>query len=99
MTIRRARERAGLSKRELARRAQTSHAAVVAYESGRRDPTVATLTRLLAAAGVRPVLRLDPAPTIDVERAGRLLEQVLDLAEALPTRAASRRLEAPIFGR
>lgn len=98
-TIRRAREQAALSKRELARRAGTSHAAVVAYESGRRDPTVTTLSRLLAAAGVRAELVTEPRAGVDAERAGRILEQVLDLADVLPHRPARRRLEAPVLGR
>ncbi len=51
--LRTARERAGISKRELARRARTSPAAIVAYESGRRDPSFGTLDRLLRALGLR----------------------------------------------
>lgn len=51
--IREARQQAGLSQRELARRAGTSQSAVSAYESGRKEPGFATVTRLLAAADVR----------------------------------------------
>jgi len=95
-TIRTARERAGLSKRELARRAATSPAAIVAYEAGHRDPSVGTLERVLAATGHRGeivVSRAPPRP--DRERAAARLRQVLDLAEHLPRRRAPRRLRYP----
>lgn len=94
--IRRVREDAGLSRRELARRARTSPAAVIAYERGDRDPTVATLRRLLAAAGadieLAPTRRPDPAV------ADARLQQVLALAEHLPHRPA-RRITYPPFPR
>lgn len=56
--IRIARRRAGLTQVELARRAGTSQAAVSAYESGRRSPSVDTLCRILAAAGSELRMRL-----------------------------------------
>lgn len=46
-TIRIRRLAAGISQRELARRAGTSSATVHRYESGQVDPTVGTLNRLL----------------------------------------------------
>ena len=49
--LREARSRAGLTQRELARRAETSQSVVARIEQGRSDPSSATLTRLLAAAG------------------------------------------------
>ena len=49
--IAQARLRAGLSQRELARRAGTSQSAVARLESGAASPTVATLERLVSAAG------------------------------------------------
>ncbi len=100
LAVRLVREHAGLSKRELARRAGTSPAAIVAYESGARDPTVGTLARLLVAAGASGEIELDvgpatPDPQINAERLG----QVLELAEHLPRRPASRRLAYPPFPR
>jgi transcriptional regulator with XRE-family HTH domain len=93
--ITRARQAAGLSKRELARRAGTSAAALVAYEHGARDPSVTTLDRIVRAAGadadVRVLVRRRPDPEI----AGRRLGQGLELADALPRRPASRRLAFP----
>jgi transcriptional regulator with XRE-family HTH domain len=47
--LRAARERAGVTQADLARRAGTSQATVSAYEAGRKQPSVQTLDRLLAA--------------------------------------------------
>jgi transcriptional regulator with XRE-family HTH domain len=94
--IRSARQRAGLSKRALARRAGTSPAAVVLYESGARQPTLPTLERILAATGQRAELTLAPvrdAP--DRLRAGLILAEVLELAEHLPLRPPDPRLAYP----
>jgi transcriptional regulator with XRE-family HTH domain len=49
--LRRAREAAGLSVSMMARRAQTSRAAIHAYETGAREPNVTTALRLLQACG------------------------------------------------
>lgn len=92
-TLHAARTRARLSQAELARRAGTSQATVSAYESGSKQPTVATFSRLLAAAGARlsvekrPVA--EPAPA-DLKRAGETLAEVIRLAEALPVEHAPR---------
>lgn len=77
--IRRARRSAGLSQSELARRARTSQAAVSAYESGRRSPSVETLTRLLTAAGFELRMRLATPDTHDAARRGA--EQLLGSAQ------------------
>lgn len=50
--IKDARAAAGLTQAELARRAGTSQPTVAAYESGEKIPTVSTLERQLAAAGM-----------------------------------------------
>jgi len=86
-----ARRRAGLTQSELAARSGTSQATVSAYESGRKAPSVATLERLLAATGAqlsvesRATRAVDPSPRVLSRRARTLLD-VLELAEALPTR-------------
>jgi transcriptional regulator with XRE-family HTH domain len=82
--IRRAREEAGLSQSELAQRAGTSQAAISVYESGRKKPSVETLSRILTAAGAR--LAVEPAPAERPKQNGRRLLDVLALAEALPSR-------------
>lgn len=54
--IRTAREQAGLTQAELARRASTSQPAVARYERDAASPAVSTLERLLRAAGQELVL-------------------------------------------
>jgi transcriptional regulator with XRE-family HTH domain len=54
-----ARKEQRLSQRELARRAHTSQAAIAAYESGKREPTVPTLQRIIQAAGLDLRMRLE----------------------------------------
>jgi len=49
--LRQAREKAGLSVSMLARSAHTSRAAIHAYETGAREPNVATALRLLQECG------------------------------------------------
>jgi transcriptional regulator with XRE-family HTH domain len=73
--IRIARRRAGLTQEALARRAATSQAAVSAYESGRRSPSVATLNRILQAAGFELRMRLAEPDTHEVTR--RMAESLL----------------------
>jgi transcriptional regulator with XRE-family HTH domain len=93
--IRTIRVRAGLSQAELARRAGIPRSVLNAYEHRRRQPGADALARIVEAAGYR--LGVVPAPRRpDPERAGYLLEQVLDLAEALPSRKA-RELPYPPF--
>lgn len=82
--LRTARTRAGLSQRELAAAARTSQSAVAAIESGRKQPTVATLERLLVATGTE-LVPADPEQAALLRR-GRRLVDVLHLAEALPFR-------------
>ena len=82
--LRSARTHAGLTQRSLAARAATSQAAVAAIESGRKQPSVATLERLLRAAGTE-LVPADPDRAALLRRARRL-EEVLALAEALPFR-------------
>lgn len=92
-----ARRKAGISQAELARRAGLPRSVVNVYERNRRQPGTDVLARLLAAAGFE--LRIVPASRrVDDERAGRLLAQVLDLAEVLPARRRGR-LAYPLFVR
>ncbi len=95
-TIRIARERAGISKRELARRAGTSPAAIVRYESGQTSPTVGTLNRILEVAGWRIAVEIVACPSVG-KRNGIILKRVLDLVDALPKRKPSIDMKAPVF--
>src|SRR6185436_5861983 len=98
-TLRAARRRAGLSLRELARRAGTSHSTLSAYETGRKVPTVETLDRIVRAAGF--VAGVDLEPDVggpDRGARGRELVEVLELAALFPARHAAT-LDFPRFGR
>jgi transcriptional regulator with XRE-family HTH domain len=44
------RKEAGISQRELARRAGVGHGAINAWENGNKAPTITTLAKLLTAA-------------------------------------------------
>lgn len=78
-------EHSGLSQAELARRAGLPRSVVNAYLKGKREPGADALARLAAAGGFE--LRLGRRrPPVDAERAGKILVQVLELAEALPFR-------------
>lgn len=59
--LKEARLRSGLSQAQLARLAGTSQPALSAYERGRKDPSAATLARLLAAAGTSLAGTVGPA--------------------------------------
>lgn len=83
--IRTSRVRAGLSQRELARRAGTSAATLSRYESGQIDPTIGTLNRIVAACA-RPRRRWPSlaslGPVVSAEQdhrtAWRLVGEFLD---------------------
>ena len=78
-------DRSGLAQAELARRAGMPRSVVNAYVRGKREPGADALARLAAAGGFD--LKLSPRrPPVDVDRASKVLVQVLELAEALPYR-------------
>jgi len=62
--LRDARRRAGLSQRELAKRAGTSQAVISAYENGQREPGVNQFQKVIAATGFGLRLTLDAAPLV-----------------------------------
>ena len=72
--LRAARRSAGLSQHELARRAATSQSAIARYETGASTPSLATLRRLLAAAGLQLVLETRPLANRFSGPVGRKLE-------------------------
>jgi transcriptional regulator with XRE-family HTH domain len=93
-----ARKAAGISQAELARRAGMTRSVVNVYERGHREPGSEALARLLTATGHR--LAAEPvASPVDPSRAGRILEQVLELAEALPYRAGRENDYPPLAAR
>lgn len=89
--LRQARLDSGISQAELAHRAGTSQATISAYENGTKVPSVATLSRLLAASGARLAVERTGQPVTEpslrqLKRTARSLADVLDLAESLPAR-------------
>ena len=79
-----ARARAGVNQAEMARRADVPRSVVCAYEHGRRQPGADMLERLLSAVGYR--LELAPRSAVDPAEVARQLPELLELADALPTR-------------
>ncbi len=77
--LKRARVGAQLSQTDVARRAGVAQSVVSAYESGRREPSVSTLERLVQATGHRLVLDLelsrDYKPGLPSTPLGRRLRQ------------------------
>jgi transcriptional regulator with XRE-family HTH domain len=98
--IRTARQRSGLTLRQLAARAGTSHSTLAAYESGRTTPNADTLERVLRAAGFAVDVVLCPrvdGPDGDRSAKGDELIEALELAEMFPARHEPT-LSFPRFG-
>ena len=80
--IRQLREESGLTQAELAARAGTSQSAIAAYETGRKSPTLRTLSRLAGSVGLEAWVEFHPPLTREDRRslflhraiAARLLE-------------------------
>ena len=86
-TLRYARERAGFSLREAARRGGVSHSALSAYERGLRTPSLDKLFGILHALGFAVRIELEPRvrERNGVPRGEELVE-VIRLAEHYPPR-------------
>jgi transcriptional regulator with XRE-family HTH domain len=82
------RRAAGLSQDELAGRAGTSRTAVSAYEHGRKSPSLATVDRLVAAAGYE----LDVRPRIEFVEAAVARGRVVRVPNRLPGLPVERAL-------
>lgn len=98
-----ARHLARLTQAQLAAAAGTSPAAISAIESGRRDPTVATLTKLVDACGMTLHIAVAHSPTDgpDDTAIGQALRRTVDHAEAtgLPLADVARLLPADMATR
>ncbi len=66
--IRTARVQAGMTQAQLAKVGKTSQAAVSAYESGKRSPSVETLVRLIQGMGLELRIRVAQPDTHDSSR-------------------------------
>ena len=91
--LRSARERSSLSQTELARRAGVAQSVISAYESGRREPSLPMLCRLVAATGHE--LAIDVVPSAeralglpDTPRGRRLRQRRKAVLEAAARRRA-----------
>lgn len=97
--LREGRLRAGLTQRELARRAGTAQSVVARIEQGRSDPSTATLVRLLAAAGFEIRAQLTPvavAHTHMLDEVARILaltpeERLLEVRNVSRFEVSARR--------
>lgn len=95
--LQQARQAAGLSLRELAARAGTSHATLLTYEQGKKMPTVTTFLRILEAAGYAVDIQLSKRiREKDGIPRGEELEAVLRLAEQFPA-TVSKRMDFPVL--
>jgi transcriptional regulator with XRE-family HTH domain len=90
--LRRARRRREWSQAEFARRAGIPASQLCAYETGAKQPGVATLARILSVAGVG-LAAADPR--MERVRQAQELADVLSLVDAIPQRSDRRRREMP----
>jgi transcriptional regulator with XRE-family HTH domain len=88
----------GLSQADLARRAGLPRSVLNVYLHGRREPGADALLRIASAGGfdLKPTPR---RPPVDPEGAGKILVQVLELAEALPFRPRAEMQFPPLASR
>jgi transcriptional regulator with XRE-family HTH domain len=83
--VRLARQRAGLTQRELSERTGVPQPAIARLESGRASPRAATVEKLLAACGFR--LTIEPRRGEGVDRTA--LRELLDLTPDARARLAA----------
>lgn len=79
--IRLARSKSGLTQTQLGAAAGVEQQVISAYETGRREPTLPTLTRLLAAAGFEIRVQLSPLDDHD--------DSLLEYLDTLPSEVRS----------
>src|SRR3954470_23681511 len=91
-------EQSGLNQAELARRAGLPRSVLNAYLRGHREPGADALLRIAAAGGFELGVG-KRKPPVDAVRAGRILNQVLGLAEALPYRPRAEMQYPPLKDR
>jgi transcriptional regulator with XRE-family HTH domain len=91
-------QKSGLSQAELARRAGLQRSVLNAYLRGHREPGADALLRIASAAGVKLEFQ-ERRPPVDQQRASYILNQVLDLAAALPYRPRAELAYPPLKDR
>ena len=98
--VKAARVQAGMTQRELARKARTAQSVVARIELNETSPSWTTLTRILAAAGFRVspdlvrIPKLDRSELDDIPRILRLTpeERLLEVARVSRFVSAARRV-------
>ena len=90
--IRLARSKAGMTQTQLAGNAGVSQQVVSEYETGRKEPTLPSLIRLVNAAGYEIRMRLEPLDDHD-ESVERFLETLSPEARAEIDNQQRRRVE------
>jgi transcriptional regulator with XRE-family HTH domain len=99
--VRRVRETAQLSQRDLAARAQTTQAVVARIESGKAQPSLEMLKRLAAAGGLDLACELQPArasdPVVDAYKPGVDKTLLIDNLRKTPRERFERALAARRF--
>jgi transcriptional regulator with XRE-family HTH domain len=94
--IARVRRTSGLSQAELARRSGLQQSVLSAYEHGRRQPSVSALARIARSAGLE--LAVSPLSDADaLERSGRILVDVLGLADRMPSKPRGELAYPPLI--
>lgn len=91
--IRMARHKAGITQAELGLAAGVGQQVVSAYETGRREPTLPTLSKILAAGGYEMRIQLSPLEDHD-ESLSKYLEDLPSDVQAEIERGARERVEA-----
>lgn len=93
--VERARQQAGLSRAELARRARASRPTLAAYAAGTKSPTLSTAERIVRAAGYE--LDIVPRPAFRKAAVGRgRAVYVPDRLPRLPVERALRTVALPL---
>jgi uncharacterized protein len=87
--LRRARTDAGLSQAELAARAGVTQSVISAYESGHRQPALATLAALIEAAGYELAIEVRPQSQLQSRLSGPIGRRVRSQRRALIAAAAA----------
>ena len=82
-SVRRAREAAGISQRELAIRARTSQGAISRIENGLEGPSFERFAQIMRVLGYSPTVELRPLAEPDAEPRQLLLQSRLTPQERL----------------
>lgn len=91
--VRELRRNADLTQAELARAAGTSQPTIAAYESGRKSPSLRTLSRMARAVGLEAVVVFPPAMTREDRRSLALHRAIADRLTAHPTKTLHRAIQ------